>query len=119
LKDDKFTTFSVNALVAASGLQLIEARLYDSTIQHVKEQHSEVPAELPSIHHAVKMCLLNPTHIEVSYSNSYIFVDYSSANREGHPLRIPVRSVTQTSGRITTFFFATASQANVIWRKGQ
>jgi hypothetical protein len=109
-------TFKV-PLLGIRGFQIKEVRLYDETIQKVIAGHPEVRAELPVISYAVQKAIVTPTAIELSYSNSYVFVDHNSVNRSGAPLRVPVRGVTDTSARVTTFFFGTAPQANVIWRR--
>lgn len=97
------TPFRVIKTTAVSVLS--EVILYEETIQKVKDGHPEVPAELPSIEHAVEQAIVNPTYVEKSYKNSYVFVDTSSTNSSGDPLRVPVKVVTGTSGRVKTFFF--------------
>ena len=114
---DKFLVFRV-PMFGIANFGLTEVRLYEETINKVREGHPEVPAELPFMAHAVEQAILNPTQIEISYSNSYVFVDHTSTNLSGDPLRVPVRSVTATSGRVASFFFASKAQANVMWRKG-
>lgn len=97
-----------------------EVRFYDETLDHIQEEHPEVPILLPSIYEAVSKGLIQPTHIEASrtHANSYVFVDATSTNASGDPLRIPVRVVSGTSGRLTTVLFATGSvSATVIWRQ--
>lgn len=95
-----------------------EVRVYDETLDHVRRRHPEVPAELPSIAHAVAEAIDNPTHIEKSHSNSYVFVSYASTNRSGDPLRVPVKIVEGTSARMKTFYFASLSyDPEIIWQK--
>jgi hypothetical protein len=97
-----------------------EVRLYDETIEHVREGHPEIPAEFPCITHAVKETIENPSHIEKSYSNSYVFVNDSSTNHSGDPLRVPIKIVEGTLGRVKTFFFATPDyEPEIVWRKGE
>jgi hypothetical protein len=93
-------------------------RFYDETLEHIKEQHPEIPIELPSIHQSVERAIVHPSHIEASYSNSYVFVDAETTNAFGDPLRVPVKIVEGTSARVKTVFFATTSGApNIVWRK--
>jgi hypothetical protein len=93
-------------------------RLYADTVEHVRERHPEIPAELPSIQTAVERAIANPTRIESSYSDSYVYVDATSTNRSGDPLRVAVRRVEGTSGRVATFYFASAeNQGNVVYRR--
>lgn len=95
-----------------------DVRFYDDTIEHIKENHPEVPILLPSIYSGVERCLLQPTHIEGSYGNSYVFVDAQSTNASGDPLRVPVKIVEGTSARVKTVLFASSSGTpNIVWRR--
>jgi hypothetical protein len=86
---------------------LTEVRFYESTIDHIRERHPEVPIELPSLYFAMEKAIANPTHVESSHSNTYVFVDTTTTNAAGDPFRIPVRLIAgTTSGRITTAYFA-------------
>ncbi|MGE7367923.1 hypothetical protein ACQKKX_02480 [Neorhizobium sp. NPDC001467] len=87
----------------------MEIRLYEETVEHVKNHHPEVPIELPSIESAVAQTIVNPTHVEVSYGNSYVFVDIDSTNASGDPLRVPVKMITSDSGRVKTAYFASTN----------
>jgi hypothetical protein len=95
-----------------------EVRFYADTEQHIRDEHPEVPIDLPSIHGAVRKAIEAPSHIEKSYANSYIYVDKTSTNVSGDPLRVPVKVVgTGTSARVKTAYFASdPSSANVVWR---
>ena len=94
-------------------------RFYQETIVHVKAQHPEVPIELPCVDTAVSKAIAEPTHVESSYSNSFVFVDAGSTNRSGDPLRVPVKIIEgTTSARVKTVYFAsTEADNNVIWRR--
>jgi hypothetical protein len=95
-----------------------EVRLYAQTVEHVKEHHPEIPLELPCISAAVEQCIVSPTSVEASYSNSVIFVDTDTTNASGDPLRIPVKIVEGTSGRVKTIYFAsTEDQPQTLWRR--
>jgi hypothetical protein len=108
-----FVTMKTTAIPAVT-----EVRLYAETEQHIREEHPEVPIDLPSVHGAIQKAVEAPTHVEESYANSYVYVDATSTNASGDPLRVPVKVVgTSTSARIKTVYFAsTPSSANVIWR---
>ncbi|MBV8473538.1 MAG: hypothetical protein JO107_16955 [Hyphomicrobiales bacterium] len=66
---------------------LEEVRLYDETVEHVKESHGDgdfansPQMPLPCILDAVGNAIVNPTHVERSYGNSVVFVDAASTNR--------------------------------------
>lgn len=97
-----------------------EVRFYDETLDHILEEHPEVPILLPSIFKAVQQTIANPTHIETSTTraNSFVFVDAQTTDAVGGHLRIPVRMVAGTSGRITTTYFAEITgNRNIVWRR--
>jgi len=96
-----------------------DVRFYDETLDHIREEHPEVPILLPSIYGSVQQGIFQPTHIEVSYGNSFVFVDADTTNAWGDPLRIPVKMVEGTSGRIKTVYFATVTGAapTIVWRR--
>ena len=96
---------------------LIEVRLYAETILKVVHSHPEIPAGLPSMVEAIKAAVASPTQIEMSYGNSYVFVDHGSANRSGDPLVVAIKRISATSGRVRTFYFAQRpAKADVLWR---
>jgi hypothetical protein len=89
---------------------------YDETLEHIKEEHPEVPIELPSIMEAVTNAVTNPTKIESSYGNSVIFFDQNTTNASGDALIVPVKIVDGTSGRVKTVYFASsAARREVLW----
>jgi hypothetical protein len=93
-------------------------RLYEETVEHILEEHPEVPVLLPVVQAAVEQAVVRPTHVEKSYGNSYVFVDQDSTNQAGDPLRVPVKVVGQGSGRVRTAYFATTTApAIVVWRR--
>lgn len=102
---------------AAAGA-LVEVRLYDETLDHVRSEHPEVPIELPSMLAAIESAIASPTVVEQSHSNSVVFMDTTTTNQSGDPLRIPVKLVTETSGRIKTVLFASPpTQGNALGKK--
>jgi hypothetical protein len=110
-----FVTLKTTAVSAVT-----EVRFYAETEQHIRDGHPEVHIDLPSIYGAVQKAVEVPTHVEQSYANSYVYVDSTSTNQSGDPLRVPVRIVgPTTSARVkTAYFAATPAGANVIWRRG-
>lgn len=103
--DDDFREYSTDVLPG----RIRTVRIYDSTKEHIKEEHPEVPIELPSLEHAVEQAITDPSHVEKGSEKSYIFVDTSSTNRSGHPFRLPVVVVADAdqAGRVATGFFGT------------
>jgi hypothetical protein len=97
-----FTTIGTAAIP-----QITEVRLYEETVDHANE-HVEVPAGLPSMVAAVGDAVSNPTHVEKSYSDSYVYVSSTSTDADGYPLRVPVKIVSGTSARVKTYFFGKA-----------
>jgi hypothetical protein len=94
-----------------------EVRFYDETIAHIQE-HEEIPILLPSLFGSIERVIANPTHVETSYGNSYVFVDTETTNASGDPLRIPVKIIEGTSGRLRSVYFASAGGVpNIVWRR--
>jgi len=97
---------------------LDEVRLYEDTVDHVKAEHPEIPAELPSLVDAAIIAISHPTHVENSYGGSVVFVDVTTTNASGDPLRVPVKRVSGTSGRARTYYFASANGVrDILWRR--
>ena len=99
-------------------------RLYDETLQHVVDNHPEIPRivpGLPSIMHAVEQTVCNPTHVERTRSNAYMYVNEGATNASGDPMRVPVKVVEGTAGLVKTFYFASSENvnANVVWRRDE
>ena len=97
-----------------------DVRFYPQVLDHIREEHPDVPILLPSLLEALSRTIANPTHVEISASNasSFVFVDSETTNWSGNAFRIPIRMVEGTSGRITTAFFAdTIGTRNIVWRR--
>jgi hypothetical protein len=109
---DSYKLIKTNILPAVQ-----EVRFYPETENHIREHHPEVPIELPSIQQAVELAIQRPTHVEVSYGNSYVFVDSGSTNKSGDPLRVPIKMIDSTvSGRVKSAYFASSEgDRQVIW----
>jgi len=94
-----------------------EVRFYSDTLPHILE-HEEIPILLPSVFGSIEQTIINPTHIESSYRNSYVFVNAETTNWSGDPLRIPVKIIEGTSGLLKTVYFASSSGVpNIVWRR--
>jgi hypothetical protein len=110
---DDYTVFKTNLISTVT-----EVRLYQDTVEKIKDRHPEVPIELPSIMEAVGKAVISPTHIEQSHSGTYVYVDRESTNAAGDPLRVPVKPVIGTSCRVQSAYFAsTSASPTIIWRK--
>jgi hypothetical protein len=96
-----------------------EVRLYDETLDHVREDHPEVPIELPCMASAVERAITQPTHVESSHGGSFVFVDEESTNASGDPLRVPVKPIVGTSARVRTVLFAEADTPDdkIVYRR--
>ncbi|WP_149343251.1 hypothetical protein [Neorhizobium sp. P12A] len=73
--------------------------------------------ELPSLMTAVQNAIENPTVVESSYTNSYVFIDHASTNFTGEPLKVPVKITEGTSARVKTVFFSGSTKPeNTVYR---
>src|ERR1700751_490928 len=98
--------------------EITHVRLYDETIVHILEEHPEVPFSLPCLITAISDTITLPTHVEKSYGLSYVFVDAETTNAAGDPLRVPVKLVEGTTGRVRTAYFAAKEGLpEIIWRR--
>lgn len=90
-------------VISTSVLQaLTEVRIYDETIKHVEEEH-QIPVRLPCIQTAVENAIIDPTQIERSYGNSFVYMDTATTNASGDPLRIPVKKSKERPGVLGQF----------------
>jgi len=97
-------------------------RVYASTLEHARERHGhefgQIIAGLPVMSEALAAAYTNPTHIENPRPGAYVFVDASSTNYAGDPLRAPVKLISGTSALAKTFYFAsTTGERNIVWRR--
>jgi hypothetical protein len=109
----------IHVVTVTAITEVATVHLYESTLLHVEVEHPEVRPLLPSIVAAVTTAISNPTRVEHSRPTSYVFVDETTTNAEGYPLRVAVRPVPGTnSGRVTTFYFASTEDVpSVIYRR--
>ena len=93
-----------------------EVRFYTDTVDHIIEEHPDVPILLPSLMGAISTAITAPTQIFQTRDRSFVFVDENTTNSAGDPFRVPVRIVSGSSGRVCTAHFAqSASMKNLIW----
>jgi len=96
-----------------------EVRLYDETLDHIAEEHPEIPVYLPSIQTAIVSAIQSPTHIEQSqHVGAFVFVDAGSTDAFGNPLRVPLKPIAGTSALVKTSFFGKPNYTpTIIWRR--
>lgn len=95
---------------------------FGSAFTHVGENHGADPGSIlrmPSMDHAIASAIESPTHIEPGNPGSYKFVDTTSTNVEGEPLKLVVKTVSGTSGRLQTSYFAPLSGSAVATSGGK
>jgi len=88
---------------------ITSVRIYDSTLHHVVVHHPEINRNvyLPSFQEAISKAIKNPSYVESNANTrSYVFVDNDTTDVRGQPLRVPVKVVSETSGRMKTAYFA-------------
>ena len=106
---------SVDAIYAVFQTTVIPevtlVRLYAETVGHATEGHADAVGVMPGIIQAVAIerAIADPSHVEKSYGNSYVYVDATTMNASGEPLRVPVKVIEGTSAMVKTYFFATKS----------
>jgi hypothetical protein len=117
--------------------QVTEVRVYDSTFTHIGEQHGAQLGSafthvgerhgvelgsilrLPAMSQAITSAIESPTHIEPGNPGSLKFVDTASTNIEGEPLKLLVKVVSGTSGRLQTLYFAPLSSTAIATAGGK
>ncbi len=107
-------------VISTTAFPLItHVRVYDETIDHIRDEHPEIPIDLPSLLHGVTNTLQNPSYVEQgNRPNTYVYVDSTSTNVSGDPLRVPVKVIEGTSGLLKTAFFATPENPQtIVWTK--
>jgi hypothetical protein len=110
------TDFKLVPTNILSNLQAV--RLYNETLDHIQNHHPEVRFDLPNIGSAIENTIVRPTYVEESHGNSYVFVDETTTNWSGDPLRVPIKLIGEGSGRVRTAYFAsTTGLKNVVWRR--
>ena len=97
-----------------------EVRVYAETIDHIRDEHPEIPIELPSLIHGMTNTLEQPAYIEQgNRPNTYVYVDPTSTNASGDPFRVPVKIISGTSALVKTAFFASPENPPlIVWRRG-
>lgn len=110
---DKYTIIPVSAW---PGLTVV--RLYDSTLQHIAEEHAEFGLQLPSLRLGLEMAVANPISIDDSTTDpgGSIVIASNALTYFGDPVHIPVRMVSGTSGRVVTAYFdSSVYSGRLLW----
>ena len=108
--------YAAIAISAWPGLTVV--RLYASTLQHIAEQHAEFALQLPSLRKGLEIAIANPTWIRESTTDpgGSVVIASEALSYFGDPVRIPVRIVAGTSGRVVTAYFdGTAYSGRLLW----
>lgn len=97
---------------------ITEVRYYDETIEHIREQHTELADYFPSLDHAICDTITNPTHIYQAHtsphSSGYRYVS-SRSTYEGNPLVVIVKPIETTSGLLKTAYFSGHVPGNLLY----
>lgn len=97
---------------------LTEVRLYEETLEHIIEEHSEFQLELPSQRTGLEAGIGNPTSVHASTTDPARSVVLVSAafTYNNDPVHVPVKLVEGTSGRVRTAYFASGTYpGKVLW----
>jgi len=106
-------------IVKTAAFPLItEVRIYDETLDHIRENHPEVPIDFPSLMDGLSNTICHPTHVESGKrTDTFVFVSVENTNASGDPFRVPIKVIEGTSGLLKTAFFATPENPlPVVWR---
>ena len=112
-KKDRYTSVPVPGFPG-----LTDVRLYDSTLEHIREEHSEFRLLLPSHVEGIKEGLSKPTAIHDSgtQAKSFVFVSNKFTNQD-NDIHIAVRHVEGTSGRVQTAYFSSGPPTGtLLWK---
>lgn len=94
-------------------------RIYDETLPHIQESHPEFGNFIPSLEHAIKETISNPT--EIRRTDADVSVEsfrFCSSNHTygNNSLVVPVKVVEGTSARLSTAYFTDAPKGKEVWR---
>ena len=100
---------------------LTKVRLYDETLSKIATKHVETTTLEPSLHTALVQAVANPTSIHVSTTDperAVVFVN-ETITPFGEYVVVPVRRVTETSGRVATAYISGDSyRGRILWSAG-
>jgi hypothetical protein len=97
---------------------ITEVRYYDETIDHIREQHTELTNYFPSFDHAICDAIENPTHVyktNTSPQSSGFRYTSTRSTYEGNPLVVIVKPIETTSGVVKTAYFAGQVPGNLLY----
>ena len=97
---------------------LTEVRLYDETLGEIATKHVETTTLEPSLRTALIQAVADPTSIHVSTTDperGVVFVN-EAVTPFGEYVVVPVRRVTETSGRVATAYISGDSyRGRILW----
>jgi hypothetical protein len=108
--------FTAVRIAAWPGLTLVS--LYHSTLQHIAEEHAEFKLQLPSLRLGLEMAIARPSSIFDSTTNpgGSVVIASNAITYFGAPVRIPIRLVEGTSGRVVTAYFdSSVYSGRLLW----
>jgi hypothetical protein len=101
--------------------QITEARLYDETVSHITEEHTEVRLQLPTVRAGFEQAIANPSRLYDSTTDpgKSVLLVSEALTFWGDPLHIPVKIVDGTSGRVKTAYFSSDTPGGeLLWSAG-
>ena len=110
---DDYTVITVPGLSS-----LTEVRLYDETLGEIATKHVETTTLEPSLRTALVEAVADPTSIHASTTDpegAVVFVN-EVITPFGEYVVVPVRRVTETSGRVATAYISSDSYRGRILR---
>jgi hypothetical protein len=111
---DPFVTIVTNIVA-----EVRQVRLYESTWNHIVEQHPEFRSRMEALEHAVYDTIRNPTVVQRSTTSPDTGIVFSSSNnlKDGRVMVVPVKLVDGVSARVATAGFRKAVRGDVIWKR--
>ena len=110
---DRYSTIAVAAWPG-----LTRVRLYDSTLQHIAEEHAEFQRQLPSLRLGLETAIANPISIFDSTTDpgGSVVIESDAFTYFGDPVHIPIRMVAGMSGRVVTAYFdSSVYSGRLLW----
>ena len=106
--------------ITSTAIAEIESvRLYEETVEHVKERHPEVVGTVGV--EGMKQTISAPTHVFQSKTDpkdGFVFVS-DNVSFQGNPLHVPVKRVEGTSGRVLTAYVSNRPYSSKpLWERG-
>ena len=108
--------------IPVSGVSSLTAvRLYDETLGEIAKKHVETTTLEPSLRTALVQAVADPTSVHISTTDpdrAVVFVN-ETITPYGDYVIVPVRRVTETSGRIVTAYITGDTyRGTILWSTG-